>query len=317
MNRYLYLPLLALTLVVHPGVEAADSKELQNQRRAAQKERQARKNDRSKALSDATRTFRDYVLELNLDYRDRVKALATDFELQRVALKADHDARVAGAEAEYQKKLSSLFMRPGSALDEETIEGLRAEGKAFADQMFALRKQGAEELHRARVENEMRKNALWSERDNLAMDQGATLGLTDSYEPILATPIGGDLTDQEERWNEREKKEVAKLMERNRQILREYRNGRALREWELGNLNQDFERTWNEQEELHALDADQIMYNALLMQAAQDGQVNQQKLMARMAEINEQKKLIAIKYRKERDEARIRRREEKKAMADK
>lgn len=317
MNRYLYLPLLALTLVVHPGVEAADSKELQNQRRAAQKERQARKNDRSKALSDATRTFRDYVRELNLDYRDRVKALATDFELQRVALKADHDARVAGAEAEYQKKLSSLFMRPGSALDEETIEGLRAEGKAFADQMFALRKQGAEELHRARVENEMRKNALWSERDNLAMDQGATLGLTDSYEPILATPIGGDLTDQEERWNEREKKEVAKLMERNRQILREYRNGRALREWELGNLNQDFERTWNEQEELHALDADQIMYNALLMQAAQDGQVNQQKLMARMAEINEQKKLIAIKYRKERDEARIRRREEKKAMADK
>lgn len=317
MNRYLYLPLLALTLVVHPGVEAADSKELQNQRRAAQKERQARKNDRSKALSDATRTFRDYVRELNLDYRDRVKALATDFELQRVALKADHDARVAGAEAEYQKKLSSLFMRPGSALDEETIEGLRAEGKAFADQMFALRKQSAEELHRARVENEMRKNALWSERDNLAMDQGATLGLTDSYEPILATPIGGDLTDQEERWNEREKKEVAKLMERNRQILREYRNGRALREWELGNLNQDFERTWNEQEELHALDADQIMYNALLMQAAQDGQVNQQKLMARMAEINEQKKLIAIKYRKERDEARIRRREEKKAMADK
>ena len=224
---------------------------------------------------------------------------------------------MAGAEADYQKKLSSLFMRPGAELDEQAVEQLRAEAKAFADEMFALEKKSAEELHQAKVENEMEKNDLWSERNDLAMDEAASLGLTDAYEPILATPIGGTLTEQEERWNEREKKEVARLAERNRKTLADYRNGRALREWQLGNLNEDFELTWGEKAELHALDADQVIYNALFVQAAQGGQVDQQKLMARMAEIEEQKKLIRIEYRKARDQERIRRREEKKAIAKK
>lgn len=312
MSRFFYLSLLAFLLAGLAGATwAADSKEVQEQRRAAQKERQTKKNERSKELNDATRVFREFARDLNMDFRKRVKALDTELELRRVELKAEHDARVAGAEAEYQQKLSGLFMQPGAELDEQAIERLRAEGKAFSDEMFALRRQSAEALHTARIESEMEKNRLWDERDDLAIAEAESLGLTREVEPILATPVGGGLTDQEERWNERERKEAERLDERNRKLLAEYRNGRDLRRWQLANMQEDFERTWQEKAELHALDTEQVMFNALFMQAAQGGQVNQQKLVAKLAEINEKKKLISIRYRKERDQERIRRREEK------
>lgn len=318
MTRIPYLSLLTLLLAGFAGAtSAADSKAVQDQRRAAHKERQALTNDRSKELGQATKAFREYTRDLNTDFRVRVKELETEFELRRVELKADHDARVAGAEAEYQTKLSSLFMSPGTQLDRPTIERLRAEGKAFADETFALKRQSAEELYAARVENEMEKNALWDERDDLAMAEAESLGLTREVEPILASPIGGGLTDQEERWNERERKEAARLNERNRKLVAEYRNGRTLREWQLANLREDFERTWKEKAELHDLDAEQVVFNALFMQAAQGGQVSQQELVAKMAQINEKKKLIGIEYRKQRDQERIRRREEKKTIMEK
>ena len=82
-------------------------------------------------------------------------------------------------------------------------------------------------------------------------------------------------------------------------------------------MREDFKVTWDEKAELHALDSEQLFYNALFMQAAQGGQMDQQKFMAEMAEISEKKKLVSIKYRKERDKERVRRREEKKAIAKK
>jgi hypothetical protein len=291
---------------------AAESKELRKQRQAAQKERQTRKNERSKEISEATRTFREYVRELKSDYRGQVKDLDTEFELRQVELKAEHDTRVAGAEAEYQQKLSALFMKPGTEFNEQTIEQLQAEGRAFADELFTLRKQSAGELHQERITNEESKSASLTERDRAALDEASALGLTKSYQPILATPIGDGLTDQEKRWNDREKKEVVKLEERNRKTLSEFRNGERLRKWQIEKLNEDFKLTWDEKAEEHALDSQQLFYNTLFMQAAQGGEVDQQKIMSEMAELNKKKQLIKIEYRKIRDKNRINRREEKK-----
>mgnify|MGYP000396857025 CR=1 FL=1 len=48
------------------------------------------------------------------------------FKLREVDLKADHDARVAGAETEYQKKLMSLFMNPGAEMTDQAVEQMLA-----------------------------------------------------------------------------------------------------------------------------------------------------------------------------------------------
>lgn len=313
--RYAVLGIALAVAIPFNTAEAAESKELRKQRQVAQKERQMRKNERYREISEATRSFREYVRELKIDYEAKLKDLNTEFELREVELKAEHDARVVGAEAEYQQKMSALFMKPGTELNEQTIEQMQAEGRAFADKLFALKRQSAAELHRERVANEERKNALLSERDRAAMNKASSLGLTKSYQPILATPIGDGLTDQEKKWNEREEKEVVKLEEGNRKTLSEFKNGERLRKWQIENLNEDFELSWNEKAEQHALDSEQLFYNSLLMQAAaQEGAIDRQKLMRGIAQLNEKKKLIKLQYRKTRDQNRIRRRDEKKMI---
>ncbi len=312
MTRILYLPLLILTLLfsLNPAM-ADDSKELRKQRQAAQKERQAQKNERSKESNEARKAFREYTRELKMEYQEQVKGLDTEFKLRRVELKADHDVKVAEAEAEYQKKLSGLFINTGVAFDEQAIEQLQAEGKDFADELFALRKQSGEELHRERVANEQRKNDLLNAGDRMALDKASALGLTKDYAPILATPIGDGLSKQEERWNERENKAVGKQKDRNRMLLVRFRNGEKLRNWEVQKLHEDFKLTWDEKSELHALDSQQLFYNAMLMQSVQGGQLDQQAFMAKMADANKQKKLINIKYRKIKDQNRIKRKKER------
>lgn len=124
--------------------------------------------------------------------------------------------------------------------------------------------------------------------------------------------MGDGLTEQEQRWNKREKKEVVKLEQRNRKTLSAFRNGEKLRKWEIEKLNEDFKLTWDEKAELHALDSQQLFYNAMFMQAAQGGTIDQQNFMAKLAEINEQKKLINVEYRKIRDQNRIKRRQREK-----
>lgn len=59
---------------------------------------------------------------------------------------------------------------------------------------------------------------------------------------------------------------------------------------------------------------DLIFCNAMFMQTAQGGKVDQQEFMAKLAEINEQKKLINIEYSKIRGQDRIKRRKEKKTI---
>ncbi len=315
MTRILYPWLLAVAILYPPGAFTADdSKELRKQRLDAQRQRQQQVNDRAKAINESTRVFREYSNDLKSEYREQLKDLDTAFELRRVELKADHSARIAGAEAEYQKKLPNLFMNPEAEFTEETVKSLQAEAQAYADELFQLKRQSAEELHAARLANEEEKHALLTEMDQKALEEAASLGLTDSYSPILATPLGDGLTEQEERWNEREKKTVAKLEERNRRTLSEFRNGAELRQWEIGNLSEDFKLIWDEKAELHALQSEHVFYNTLFMQAAQAEQVERQKIMAQMAELNEKTRLIKIEYRKIRDKNRITRREERKAI---
>lgn len=315
MKTMLYPFLLAVAFLPPVGLAAADdSAELGKQRQEAQKARQQQVSERNKANSEATRTFRNYIRKLTTQYREQTKELDTKFELREVDLKAEHDARVASAEADYQKKLMALFMNPGGQFTEETLEQMRSEAKAFSDALFALKKQSAEELHTVFVENEERRNALRTEMDKKALDKAESLGLTASIAPVLASPIGDELTDAEKRWNEKEQKNASKLGERNRQLLTKFRNGAELRKWKIKNLNEDFRLTWEENAKLQALDSEQGFYNTLLMQAAQGGQIDQQKLMAQIAEINEQKKLVGIEYKQIHSKNRILRREEKKAI---
>ena len=315
MKTTLYPLLLAFAFLSSAGLAMADSDaELRKQRQDAQRERQQRVLERNKEVNEALKTFRDYTRDLKSEYREQAKELDTAFKLREVELEADHDARVADAEAEYQKKLSALFTKPAVEFSDETIKQMQAEAKAFSDALFDLKKQSAEELHEALIANEEKKNALGTEMDQMALDKAESLGLTKAYPPILAAPIGGELTDQEERWNEKERKDVVKLEERNRTALSEFRNGAALRKWEIDNLNEDFKLTWEEKAKLQELNSEQGFYNALFLQAAQGGQVDQQKLMAELAELNKQKKLIAIEYKKIRDKNRITRRDEQKAI---
>jgi len=287
---------------------------LNDQRQAAQEERQLQKAERGQAITDATRAFRDFARALRSEYRERINELETKFERRRVELRAEHDAEVAEAEAGHKKRLAELLARPNMQYDEAAITSLEAEAKTFSDELFELRRALAESLYRERVAKEERKNTVLSEQDALALERASSLGLMQDYAPILATPIGEGLTPKEERWNERERKEVARLEERIAQLVSEFATGEALRKWEIENLKEDFELAWQERTELHAVDSEQAFYDALLAQGARGASYDQKKLTKRLAELTKQKTLIEIRYKEIRDRNRIERREEKKAL---
>ena len=293
---------------------AAESKELRKQCQEAQKERQEKKKQRAAEIAEATKSFQEFARNLKAETQEKVKELDVEFELKRVELKADGSAKVAVAEAEYQKKVASLFMKPGVQFDAETTKKMQADGKAYADELFVLQKESAEVLHKEMISSEKRKNELLTQMDQLALEKAASLGLMKEYDPILATPLGDGLTKQEEQWNDREYKEVAKIKERNQYTISEFEYGATLRAWEIKNREEDFELTWQEKAEEHALGAEQIFYNSLLMQSGQDGAVVQQEFLSRLAELNKEKQLIKIKYKKISDQNRIKRREEKKKI---
>lgn len=315
MKRAFHL-VLAVALVAWSGAGAGeDSKEVRKQRAEAQKERQAMRTERNRKVNDATRAFREYTQSQKAESRQEIQALETEFELRKVDLNAEHDRRVATAEAEFQKKLAGLFTQPGTEFDEQAIEKFQADGRAYADEMFALRRQSAEALHRARIEHEEAKNRALTARDRDAMREAAALGLTDEYPPILAKPIGGSLTPQEDRWNERETKEAENLAARNHRTLAEFRNGEALRSWKIKNLEEDFALEWQEKAELHALDSQQVIFNTVFLQAAQSGKpMDQRKLTNQMAELAKQRQHVRIDYQSRRQKLRILREAERKEI---
>lgn len=303
-------------LMSGPGqAVAADDRELYQQRLEAQRERQQQVNERNRDINDARRDFRSFAQELKLDYREQVRNVDTELQLRKVDLKADRSARLADAEAEYQGKVMSVYMAPEGTETPRTPEQLSAETRAHTDKVFAIKKEFAETLQAEVMDIEKKKYALLGEMDQQALDKAASLGLTGTYSPILATPIGGELTSQEERWNEREKKAVAKHEEQNRKLLAEFRNGAKLRQWEMDNLQEDFRLTWEEKAKLHELDAEnKIVTSMMTSGAAPASQVDRQQWMQQIQQLGAEKRKIATEYRKIKDKNRIERREQRKAI---
>lgn len=315
MNDVVRLGLLACVLFSGSGyVIAAQDRELYQQRLEAQRERQQQVNERNREINDARRDFRSFAQDLKMDYREQVRSLGTELELRTVDIKADHDARVADVEAEYQSRIMSAYMNPESANTPASPEQLSEDTRVYADTLFSLRKQQAEALHAEQMAIEKERDALWTEMDQKAQDEATTLGLTETSQPILATPIGAELTRQEEQWNKREKKAVAKHEEQNRKLLAEFRNGAKLRQWEIDNMEEDFRLTWEEKAKVHELDAEQKVFNSMMTGASQGGQFDQQQWMKRIQELGAEKRKIVTEYRKIKDKNRIERREQRKMI---
>ena len=315
MTRLFHYSLLAFALLLQPAyATTAEEQALYKQRLDAQRERQKQVNERSREINEATQDFRSLTQELKTEYREKLRNLDTEFQLRKVDIKAEHDARRTTVESEYQASIMDAYMGTGGENTARTPEQLGEETKAHAEKMYALKKRYAEELHAETIALEKRKDELMTEMDQKALDEARSLGLMNNIEPILATPIGGELTPQEQRWNDREKKEVVKLEERNRKTLSEFRNGAKLRQWEIDNLDEDFKLTWQEKAEIHALDAEQTIVNSMMTGAGQGGQVDSQQAMAKIRELGEKQQKIKIEYRKQRDKNRIERREERKKI---
>lgn len=315
-DTYLLTFVIAACILFNPSVNAAD-KELRKQQAAAQKEQRLQIKERSELIRDAKRSFKELTREINNENRERIAELETEFNLTRVDLRAANEARVAVAEADHQKKLMDLFMDPSGKFDEQKLQQMETDFKKHSDELFALKKQSAEEVHQATVKHIINKNKIYDEGDHRILEEASTLGLTDEYSPILITPTGGAHTKQEERLNENEKKNVVKIKQANMKLLSRYRNGKELRGWETQNIEEDFKITWEENAKLHDLNSQQMLYNNLLMGAFQGKAFNHQELTEKIAENNKKKSLITIEYKKIRDKNRIKRNKTKKEILSK
>ncbi|MGD9849727.1 MAG: hypothetical protein AB7T38_00535 [Nitrospirales bacterium] len=311
------LPILLLFLGFNGSsalAETKEDKELRKQRQEAQKERQELKNERNREIADATRSFREFARNLKKEYQSRLKDLDLDFELKQVELEADRKAKMANAEAEYQKKLTGLFLSPEKEWTPESLKELEKDAKTYSDELFRLKKEAAQIAHNEKMTVEDQKHALLKEMDSKAMDYAASLGLTKDPQPLLATPIGGELTRQEEQWNTREQKEVETIRTRNLQTVSEFRNGEKIREWERRNMEEDFALKWEEKSELHEVESQQTITNTFMLQMTQGQKVDHGDIMAQYAELAKKNKLIKIKYDQIRKKNTINRREEKKKL---
>ena len=316
-DTYLLTFVITACSLFSPSVHA-DDKELRKQRAAAQQEQRVQIKARSELIRDAKRSFKEFAREINNENRERIAELETEFNLTQVDLRAAHEARVALAEADHQKKLMDLFMDPsGGKFDEQKLQQMEADFKRYSDDLFALKKQSAEEVHQATIKHIVNKNEIYDEADQRILEEVSTLGLTGEYSPILITPIGGALTKKEERLNEKEKENVIKLKQANLKLLSRYRNGKELRGWEIQNIEEDFKILWEENAKLHELDSQQMLYNNLLMGAFQGNAFNQQEFSEKIAENNKKKSLITIEYKKIRDKNRIMRNKTKKEILSK
>lgn len=316
MKKMLYTLVFALTLpAFFSPVLGQTDKELRSQRTAAHKERQEERKTRNQGTNDAIQSFRAYTKDLEHEYASRLAEIETGFELTRVRLQAEQDARIVNAEADFQKKLSSRMTSPLAADVPDRLRQMEEEAKAWSRQLFHIRKEAATILHGERMAHEARKDALHSELDEKALTKAGELGLLNDLQPILAQPIDGKLTRTEENWNTREHKEIKKTRERIEQTLANHRHGPRVRAWERDNMDEDFRLAWEEKNELHELESQRSFANAFLVQPAAGQATDYQSFTAQLAEIAQQEKLIRIRYEQTRKENQINRRAEKKKLA--
>lgn len=186
--------------------------------------------------------------------------------------------------------------------------------KELRDQRSAAQKERNEQKRErdralSDASRELREHTLLGEMDQAVLRKAESLGLTREPAPILASPIGGELTRPEEQWNERERKEVKTIAERNRKVLAKYENGAKLRESERANAEEDFELDWAEKRELNALASRRMLFGAFMLQADPSKPADGQSLTDRLAEVERDEKLIKIRYDQLRKTKAIERRE--------
>lgn len=309
------LALIPAVLILNPAV-ASDDKALQEQRREAQKQRQTEKNDRNKQIREATKTYREYSRDLKKDYQEQLRDLDTQFRLQQVDLRTERSAQISAAEADMQQKVMQLMTNPESQNTEAAMTKLRDEMKSHADRVFEIKRQAAQQEQTEIIANERSKHQLMTELDQLLLDEAKSLGLTEKYPPILATAIGDKLTTQEERWNEREMKDVERLFQTNQRLFREIRYRTPLHEWEIANKQEDFELEWQKRAELHALNSENSFYNLMFTQTASGGEIDQQELTRRATELSQRIQEVNRKHQNTLAKNRILRAEEKRKIMD-
>ena len=311
-----FLTLLSLAWLPAGTACAQTDKELRDQRNAVQKERTAKKKQRDQEIAEASRELREYARELDTAYREKLRGVDVDFELKKVELRANHQAMVAAAEAEFQKKLSAAMTAFGAQEMQQRIATLETEMKAMTSELFRLRQDAAGIEHKARMEVELRKHELLAEMDQSVLRKAESLGLTREHSPILASPVGGELTRSEEQWNERERKEVKSISERNGKAMAKYVNGAKVREWERANMEEDFRLTLEEERELNELASQRSLFTAFMLQPDASRPADAQALTDRLAEANRQEKLIKIKYDQLRKTKAIERREARRQLSE-
>jgi hypothetical protein len=316
MSRTIAVFLVLLSLIALPAgtAGAQGEKELRDQRSALQKERNEKQKQRNQETADASRILREHARERETEYREKLRQVDVDFELKRVALQAGHQAKVAAAEAVFQKQLSAAMTAPGPQGTQQRIAKLEAEVKSMSSELFKLKQEAAGIEHKARMAVEARKHEMLGEMDQALLRKAESLGLAREPVPILASPIGGALTRPEEQWNERERKEVKTIAERNAKALAKYENGAKLRGWERANMEEDFRLASEERREFHELASQRMLLGAFMLQADPSQPADAQSLTDRIAEAVQQEKLIKIRYDQIRKENAIKRREERRKL---
>jgi len=141
-----FILLFASIALIFPisQVHAKESKELRKQHQAAQQERQAERTDRNRESAEARKSFGEFTRSLDPEYKTLLKEVDIDFELTQVDLQAERAAKIAEAEAEYQKKWTSVFMHPGGAMNMDALKKMEHEAKAHSDELFRLKEEAAQ-----------------------------------------------------------------------------------------------------------------------------------------------------------------------------
>ena len=316
MRKPVYIALI-LFVFTFPALiaSAAESRDLLNQRRMAHKERMAKRKQRYAEIAEAKKSFHSFERGLKAEYNVKSNDMDTEFDLKRVKIEADAQAKKTEIDAENHKAMVLNPMKPDKSPDMNTIEKMIAENNSYMDRIYDLQKTTDTAIHEKRIANEKRKNALLKQRDQLALDKAEALGLLKQYAPILATPIGSGLTKQEEKWNEQEKKNTARINNYNLTIVQNLKREEQIREWKIQNMMADFELEWRENEERHKIDCEAARYrNLIIFSGNNNDTAQQQKYLLKLADLDQKKELIRTKYREIKERNFILREEEEKKM---
>jgi len=304
---------LMLLLSSMTNTYAMDEKALRAERNKAQKQRQVEVNQRNRSNHESFAQFRTFIRELNKEVKEKTRELDTQYRIQKIELKGQRDMKMVEAETNMQKKISELLLNQG-AENKVSAAQFKAQIKTHADEVFNIKKQAANEEQKEYIDNETAKHKLLTKRDKKALEKAKELGLLDKKTRILAEPIGGSLTKREEQWNEREKKEVEKIHANNKRQLVEFNKGEEIREWEINNKHEDFNLKWEKETELHALNQEQVFYNALMFQPTEKGQSRQKEMSEKIAEISKRNRMINIKYKTIKNQNRVKRSEQRRKI---